>query len=201
MKLKMSLATHLSFQLNQKKINFEYINHHQCHAALTYYLSGFKDAMAFIVDAQGEFMSTSVWTIKNNKFSKIYSTDFPNSIGKIYASITEFLGFKPLSDEWKVMALGAYSKKYNDVKKKLEKIIHLNNDGSYNVDTNYFNLNNTKENLLSEKFYSIFGKGRKKGEKLKTIHYQLAASLQKIVENTIINMIFNFNKKLRFKKR
>ena len=42
-------------------------------------------------------------------------------------------------------------------------------------------------------------KGRKKGEKLKTIHYQLAASLQKIVENTIINMIFNFNKKLRFK--
>ena len=50
--------THLSFQLNQKKINFEYINHHQCHAALTYYLSGFKDAMAFIVDAQGEFMST-----------------------------------------------------------------------------------------------------------------------------------------------
>ena len=42
---------------------------------------------------------------------------------------------------------------------------------------------------LSWKFYSIFGKGRKKGEKLKTIHYQLAASLQKIVENTIINMI------------
>ena len=95
--------------------------------------------------------------------------------------------------------MACYSKKYNDLKKKLEKIIHLNNDGSYNVDTNYFNLNNTKENLLSEKFYSIFGKGRKKGEKLKTIHYQLAASLQKIVENTIINMIFNFNKKLRFK--
>ncbi len=187
--------TNLNFLLNKKNINFEFITHHECHAGLAFYLSGFKNAIAFIVDQQGETMSSSVWTINNNKFTKVFSTDFPNSIGKFYASITEYLGFKPLSDEWKVMALGAYSKNYSETYKKLKKIININNNGTFDLDTNYFNLINEKENLLSEKFYSIFGGPRNNEDKLKKMHYDIAASLQKIVEETIISMISKFLKK------
>ena len=191
--------TKLNFLLNKKNINFEFITHHECHAGLAFYLSGFKNALAFIIDQQGEIMSSSVWTINNNKFSKVFSTDFPNSIGKFYASITEYLGFKPLSDEWKVMALGAYSKNYTATYKKLKKLISINKDGTFDLDTNYFNLINEKGNLLSEKFYSIFGNPRKDNEKLKKAHYQIAASLQKIVENTIISMMSKFMKKYPYK--
>ena len=49
--------TNLNFLLNQKNINFEFITHHECHAGLAFYLSGFKNAIAFIVDQQGETMS------------------------------------------------------------------------------------------------------------------------------------------------
>ena len=181
--------TNLNFNFNDKKINFEFITHHESHAALSYYLSGFKDALAFIIDQQGEFMSSSVWVIRNNKFKKVFSTDFPNSIGKLYASITEYLGFKPLSDEWKVMALGAYSKNFNETYKNFSNLINLKKDGAFDLDTNFFNLINEKEGLLSEKFYSVFGPPRKNKEKLNNNYYRIAASVQQVVESTVVTHI------------
>ena len=48
---------------------------------------------------------------KKNKIETISEIEYPNSLGLFYASLTQFLGFKAESDEWKVMALGAYSSK------------------------------------------------------------------------------------------
>ena len=35
---------------------------------------------------------------------------FPNSIGGFYSAFTDYLGFVPNSDEWKVMGLAPYGK-------------------------------------------------------------------------------------------
>jgi carbamoyltransferase len=35
---------------------------------------------------------------------------YPNSLGFFYATLTQFLGFRPCYDEGKVMALAAYGK-------------------------------------------------------------------------------------------
>tara|TARA_B100000989_G_scaffold285048_2_gene252417 strand:+ start:1291 stop:3015 length:1725 start_codon:yes stop_codon:yes gene_type:complete len=185
-------SSNLNFKFKNKKINFDFIDHHKSHAGLSYYLSGFKKSLVFIIDQQGEFSSSTVWIASNNKFEKIFEQNYPNSLGKFYASITEYLGFKPLSDEWKVMALGSYSSGNKKIYGKLKKLIDINNSSKINLDLNYFNLLNEQPYLLSENFYDLMGPERKKNEQLKRYHYDVANSLQKITENITVKFIENF---------
>ena len=53
-----------------------------------------------------------------------------------YGTFTDFLGFKPDVDEWKVMALSSYSKK-NTYLKKVLKLIKFTKDG-FELDLSYF---------------------------------------------------------------
>ena len=53
---------------------------------------------------------------------KLQSINLPNSLGKLYATFTELLGYKSDNDEWKVMAMSAYDTDCKDeVKKKMTK--------------------------------------------------------------------------------
>jgi carbamoyltransferase len=185
----------LNMILNNKKIKFEFIDHHKSHVGLSYYLSGFKKSIIFILDQQGEFSSSSVWIADNNIIEKIFEQNYPNSLGKFYAAITEYLGFQPLSDEWKVMALGAYTDGNYKIYKKLKNLIHLQKDGGIFLDLNYFNLINEEPELLSEKFYNLIGSKRQFDKKLNKFHFDVAHSLQKITEDITINFIEIFLKK------
>lgn len=187
--------TNLNFLFNNKKINFEYIDHHKSHVGLSYYLSGFKKSLVFIIDQQGEYSSTSVWIAENNYFNKIFEQDYPNSIGKLYASITEYLGFKPLSDEWKVMALGAYTSGDKNLYHKLKKLINLKQNGEVELDLNYFNLIKETPGLLSKKFFDDFGPARGDYQKISKYHYNIANALQRITEEIVLSLIDKFAKK------
>lgn len=188
-------SSNLNLILNEKKINFEFIDHHKSHVGLSYYLSGFGKSLIFIIDQQGEFSSSSVWIGNKNNFEKIFEQNYPNSIGKFYASITEYLGFKPLSDEWKVMALGAYTKGNNSVYTKLKKLIEIKPSGEINLDLNYFNLLREVPHFLSEKFYNLMGPRRTSNQKIDKFHYNVAFALQKITEEITISFIERFTKK------
>ena len=47
------------------------------------------------------------------KFKKLVSIDFSQSIGFFYQHVTQFLGFKPIEDEYKVMGLAPYTNTKN----------------------------------------------------------------------------------------
>jgi len=110
-----------------KKVKFHNFSHHLCHAASVYYPSSFEDAAILVIDAIGEIESTSFYHAKDNKIKKILQYNFPNSLGFLYALITDYLGFKSNNDEYKVMGLASYGKAtYYD---KLKKVIKIKNTG------------------------------------------------------------------------
>ena len=111
-----------------------------------------------------------IGVIKNNKHKIIKTIDYPNSLGKVYESITYYLGFNPFTSAGTVMALAAlgnYNKKfinnqtYYDIFKKLLK----DKKNIYKIDDTWFNYPFTRRGWVSNKFLNIFGKGRSRNAK------------------------------------
>ena len=102
------LGSYTKMEHNDKNFpKIYHINHHQSHAANGFYLSNFKSASILTCDFKGEYESTTFSLGENNKINKIESQNLPNSLGKLYATFTELLGYKSDNDEWKVMAMSA----------------------------------------------------------------------------------------------
>ena len=67
--------------------------------------------------------------------------NFPNSLGLLYSAFTQFTGFEVNSGEYKMMGLAPYGNPiYVDV--ILEKLINIKEDGSIDINQNYFNYSN-----------------------------------------------------------
>ena len=90
------------------KPRMRFVDHHLAHAISAYGYSGFDDAAIVVMDGRGAWEATSIWYGKNGRIEHIQTIPFPNSIGGFYSAFTEYLGFVPNSDEWKVMGLAPY---------------------------------------------------------------------------------------------
>jgi carbamoyltransferase len=101
-------------------------HHHDCHAASTYYLSGFKDAVIVTVDGSGDGVSTQVSVGKAGEIEVLKRYERPQSLGIYYSLITQLCGFTRDADEYKLMGLGAYGdkSKYN-----FDKLLEITDNG------------------------------------------------------------------------
>ena len=90
------------------KPRMRFVDHHLAHAISAYGYSGFDDAAIVVLDGRGAWEATSIWHGKNGRIEHVQTIPFPNSIGGFYSAFTEYLGFVPNSDEWKVMGLAPY---------------------------------------------------------------------------------------------
>src|SRR5882757_7849761 len=90
------------------KPRMRFVDHHLAHAISAYGYSGFDDAAIVVMDGRGAWEATSIWHGKNGRIEHVQTIPFPNSIGGFYSAFTEYLGFVPNSDEWKVMGLAPY---------------------------------------------------------------------------------------------
>ena len=95
----------------------EYFDHHMCHAASIYYISDFENAICLTYDGGGETASTVIFSIENQKFYKLKSINWPNSLGHYYSAFTGFLGFRMLEGEYKMMGLSSYGNSNNNLSK------------------------------------------------------------------------------------
>ena len=71
------------------------------------------------------------------RFNKTHSISYPHSVGLLYGTFTDFLGFKPDNDEWKTMALASFSQRQNLFDKKFSEIYTLKEDG-FELNLTYF---------------------------------------------------------------
>jgi carbamoyltransferase len=85
-----------------------YNSHHLSHAAAGYYTSSFDDACIVVIDAIGEFDTTSIWHAKDGQLKKLWSQTYPDSIGLFYSAMTQRIGLKPNEDEYILMGMAAY---------------------------------------------------------------------------------------------
>ena len=90
------------------KARFRFVDHHLAHAISAYAFSGFDDAAVLVLDGRGSWEATSLWRGRNGALEHVWTIPWPNSLGLFYAQFTQYLGFQPYSDEWKVMGLAPY---------------------------------------------------------------------------------------------
>lgn len=90
------------------KARFRFVDHHLAHAISAYSFSGFDEAAVLVLDGRGSWEATSLWMGRGGNLEHIWTIPFPNSLGLFYAQFTQYLGFQPYSDEWKVMGLAPY---------------------------------------------------------------------------------------------
>ena len=102
--------------LNNYRINapITYTSHHLSHAAGGYYTSNFTDACVVVLDAIGEFETTTIWDATGSNLKKLYKQTFPHSLGLWYSAMTQRIGLKPLEDEYILMGMAAYGDTYLD---------------------------------------------------------------------------------------
>ena len=148
------LGSYTKIEHNDKNFSKIYhINHHQSHAANGFYLSNFKSSSILTCDFKGEYESTTFSLGENNKINKIESQNLPNSLGKLYATFTELLGYKSDNDEWKVMAMSAYPYDCKEEIKKVKKCYTLSVNGKFELVSKYFeysNLGNSNHHYTKE---------------------------------------------------
>ena len=113
-------------------------DHHESHAASAFYPSPYQEAAIATLDGVGEWTTTSYGYGRDAEIHTLADIKFPHSLGLFYSAFTYFAGFKVNSGEYKLMGLAPYGEpKYVDL--MLDEIIDLKDDGSFKLNTRYFN--------------------------------------------------------------
>jgi len=91
-----------------------YFKHHYSHAAAGYYTSAFNDAVIVVLDAIGEYNTSTIWVGEGNKIKLKYKQNYPVSFGLFYSAFTQLIGLMPNQEEYIMMGMAAYGdwKKY-----------------------------------------------------------------------------------------
>ena len=183
--IKNNLETISLSKFDESKILFT--EHHISHAASAFYPSPYKRSAILIMDAVGEWATTSISIGENNKIQMLSEINFPHSIGLLYSAFTYFLGFKVNSAEYKVMGLAPYGKPVFK-KKILKNLIEIFDDGSFKINQKYFNYS-TGFTMSINKFNKLFKMDRRNEDhSLNQKHMDLAASIQKVIEIIVLKI-------------
>ncbi|HKD09560.1 MAG TPA: carbamoyltransferase C-terminal domain-containing protein [Bryobacteraceae bacterium] len=83
------------------------IDHHAAHAASAWLASPFRDAVVITLDRQGDLRCGAKWRAEGNRLTLEREILYPDSIGELFGSATELLGFRPRADEHLVQWLSA----------------------------------------------------------------------------------------------
>jgi carbamoyltransferase len=162
--------------------------HHLSHAASAYYPSPFESAAVLTLDGVGEWTTTSLAIGRGSDLKVVKEIFFPHSLGLLYSAFTYYTGFKVNSGEYKVMGLAPYGEPvYADLIR--EKLITVSEDGSFQLDMSYFDYA-TGLTMTNKKFDALFGGPPRTSETdLTQREMDLAASVQKVTEDIVLELV------------
>ena len=88
--------------------------HHYSHACAGYYTSKFTDAVIVVLDAIGEYNTSTIWVGEGERIKLKYKQNYPVSFGLFYSAFTQLIGLMPNQEEYIMMGMAAYGdwKKY-----------------------------------------------------------------------------------------
>lgn len=153
---------------------WHYVGHHLCHQASAFLAAPFDSCAVMTLDGRGERATTTYGACSMRAgvlgYRSLGVVEMPNSLGLLYERITSHLGFLHSSDEYKVMALAAMGKP--TMKAALRDHVRVGVDGQYVV--------------APFDAAALFGPARRRGAALEQHHFDLAASLQEVLEETVL---------------
>lgn len=154
------------------KFQWHYVEHHLSHEASAFLAAPYAESAVLTMDGRGERATTSYGVFDGKDYRRIKQIDLPDSLGLLYEEVTEYLGFLRSSDEYKVMALASYGKPaYLD---QFREVLRYRGNGEYKV--------------AKTDWVALFGPARQRGGPMAQHHYDIAHSLQRVLEDTVVEM-------------
>lgn len=151
---------------------WHFVAHHLCHQASAFLAAPFERCAVMTLDGRGERATTSYGVYRDHRYGGLGEVHVPHSLGLLYERVTAHLGFLHSSDEYKVMALAALgSPRHAAV---LRAHLQLGEQGQFQ--------------LLPLDLTQAFGPPRGPGERLDERHLDLAASLQDLLEDAVLQL-------------
>lgn len=89
-------------------VKVQNVGHHRSHAAAGYLTSKFDNATVIVMDAIGEWNTSSIWKARGEKLKPVHVRNYPFSFGLFYSAFTDLIGLKPNEEEYILMGMAAY---------------------------------------------------------------------------------------------
>jgi len=168
---------------------FHFLEHHQCHAASAFFVSGFDKAAIMTWDGTGEDTTTLFSRGDDRNIHPFKRIKLPHSLGQFYSAVTNYLGFDMFEgDEWKVMGLAGYGKpEYYDFFAK--RVLTVNGNHDFRLDIRVLDHHLAKYYKFSEALTKELGPARTKDDELSEKHWNVAASAQRVLEDTALHLL------------
>ncbi len=178
--------------------NIFFSDHHLSHAASAFFPSPFKEAVILTADGVGEWATTTIAVGRNNHLEIKKEIHFPHSLGLLYSAFTYYIGFRVNSGEYKLMGLAPYGKPIYE--NKIKELIDIKDDGTFRLNQKYFNYA-TGLTMTNNKFNNLFGQKPRdsKKDEITQFHMDIAASIQKVTEEIMINLAKSVRKEYDIK--
>lgn len=157
-----------------------HVRHHVAHAASTALAAPHPDSAVLVVDGRGERTSMLAGVYRDHKLDVLATQELPHSLGLLYESLTEHLGFTRSSDEYKVMAMGSYgSPRFIDA---MRERVYACPDGGFRT-----------EPITWTDFapVRVAGTGEQASALARPdpVHADLACSVQQVVEEVLLDLV------------
>jgi carbamoyltransferase len=155
--------------LDERRVRF--VPHHVAHAASAYAAAGWEDCAVLVLDGRGERGSHLAGHVRDGQLEVLAAQQLPHSLGLVYEQLTEHLGFRRASDEYKVMALASYgTPRFLD---QLRPAIRATGDGGF---------------VAAAPDWRAFTWPLAPGDPFRPEHADLAASVQRRLEEVVLDL-------------
>ena len=187
--LPMFTLPHRLKSLHGGNFRFHFVEHHIAHAASVFFTSPFEESAIFSYDGTGEATTTLFGQGRGEVISVLKRIKLPHSIGQFYSAFTNFLGFDMFAgDEYKVMGMAGWGEpRFYDY--LAENVLMKTDDGGFCLDVTFMDHHLAKHRRYSRKAVDVLGPPRDPGEPFEDIHFDIAASVQKTMEETVFHML------------
>ena len=175
-----------------------HVEHHRAHVASAFLVSPFEDAAVLSLDGFGDFASAMTAVGHGNRVEMLDRVLFPHSLGILYTAVTQWLGFPHYGDEGKVMGLAPYGSPT-----RLDALAHLVQPKGdlFELGLDYFTHHTQGVEMTwdegsprigriySPRMVELLGPAREPGAPVEERHHDVAASLQKALEEIYLHVV------------
>lgn len=155
--------------LDRGKVRF--VEHHVAHAASAGLAAPSRTSSVLVVDGRGEAHSHLAGRYRDGRLEILHRQALPESLGLLYESLTDHLGFLRSSDEFKVMALASYGEPR--FLPELRELVRATGDGGFRAQA---------------PDWTRFAPRRVDDGTWGGDHADLAASVQAVVEEVLVDL-------------
>ncbi len=172
-----------------RDFTFHYIEHHLSHAASAFFCSPFDSAAIFTFDGTGEATTTLLAHGEGTRIRKLREIRLPHSLGQFYSAITNFLGFDMFQgEEYKVMGAAAYGEpEFYDFFR--QNVLRLTGEADFQLNIALLDHHLAKRYQFPEELTRVLGPPRRPDEPFTQRHFNIAASAQKVFEETALHLL------------